>query len=377
MWVYRSDLAIPDQELPRGGVVHVLSEKGRFIGSSLASSTSQIALRMITQDAIIDGEQLLQLVRKRVERAVEYRKRFVKDSDSYRVVFSDADGVPGLVADRYDDVLAIQMLTQAMDRDDVRAVAVETLRAELGIGNIVERVDAKTREREQLEAIDSRQISGNKSSTIFHLNGLAFAFDALSGQKTGAFLDQRQNYAAAEKYAHGRGLDVCTYHGGFALHLARACDSVTGVDVSRPALEVADANASRNRPQLRCEAEWLEANAFDVLRDWSDAGERYDTIVLDPPAFAKTKRKAGEALKGYKELNLRALKMLSSGGVLVTCSCSHHVSETEFLEMLSSAANDAKRRLRVLERRTQAIDHPVLLGMPETQYLKCIVAEVV
>jgi 23S rRNA (cytosine1962-C5)-methyltransferase len=376
VWVYRSDLANLEQELPFGGVVHVLSEKGRFLGSALASSASQIALRMISAEAIQEGEPLLRLVRERMRQAVAFRKRFVDDSEAYRAVFSDADGIPGLIADRYGDVLTLQVLTQAMDREDVRAVVIEELKTELGVGNIVERADTKMREREQLPMIESRLLSGEKSSTIFHLNGLAFDFDALGGQKTGAFLDQRQNYAAAERYARGRGLDICTYQGGFALHLARRCESVTGVDVSRAALEVAEANAARNQSQLRCEIEWLEANAFEVLRDWSDAGERFETIVLDPPAFAKTRRKSEEALKGYKELNLRALKMVERGGVLVTCSCSHHVSEAEFLEMLLAAANDAKRKLRVLERRTQAVDHPVLLGVLETQYLKCVIVAV-
>jgi 23S rRNA (cytosine1962-C5)-methyltransferase len=355
--------------------VHVASEKGRFLGSALASSASQIALRVFAADAIGE-ERLPELLRERIRRAVEFRRRYVPDSDSYRVLFSDADGVPGLIADRYNDVVTVQVLTQAMDRPELREVWLPALADELGVENIVERADAKTREREQLPPIESRQLAGGKHTTEFHLNGLAFSFDALAGQKTGAFLDQRQNYFAAQQYARGRALDICTYHGGFALHLARACDSVTAVDVSRPALEIADANAARNQSQLRCEVEWLEANAFDVLRDWSDTGERFDTIVLDPPAFAKTKKKAGDALKGYKELNLRALKMLNDGGVLVTCSCSHHVSETEFLDMLLSAANDAKRRVRILERRTQAVDHPVLLGVPETQYLKCVIVAV-
>jgi 23S rRNA (cytosine1962-C5)-methyltransferase len=376
VWVYRSDLANPEQQLPFGSVVHVLSEKGRFVGSALASSASQIALRMLTPEAITDGEPLLTLVSERVRNAIAFRRRYAADTTSYRVVFSDADGVPGLIADRYEDVLTVQVLTQAMDREDVRAVVLDTLQQELKIENIVERADVKIREREQLPPIESRQLRGGKSSTSFRLNGIEFQFDALGGQKTGAFLDQRQNYAAAERYARGRGLDICTYHGGFALHLARACDAVTAVDISRAALEVADANGQLNRAQLRCEVEWLEANAFDVLRDWSGSGERFDTIVLDPPAFAKTKKKSAEALRGYKELNLRALKMLNASGVLVTCSCSHHVSEGEFLEMLLSAAQDAKRRLRILDQRAQAVDHPILLGVPETQYLKCVIVAV-
>ncbi|GAC1647659.1 MAG: class I SAM-dependent rRNA methyltransferase [Acidobacteriaceae bacterium] len=376
-WVYRSDLADAAQELPRGGLVHVSSEKGRFLGSALASSASQIALRVISTEALTDGEPLLRLIRERLRRSVEFRERYAADTNSYRVVYSDADLLPGLVVDRYNDILVVQVLTQAMDRTDIRQVVLETLEGELKIDDIVERADAKIREREQLAPISTRQLIGGRTETEFRVNGLTFSFRAADGQKTGAFLDQRQNYAAAERYARGRTLDVCTYQGAFALHMARSCVSVTAVDVSRAALETADQNMKRNRDLLQCEVEWMEADAFDILRDWSDKGERFDTIVLDPPAFAKTRRKVGEALKGYKELNLRALKMLSPGGVLVTFSCSHHVTEAEFVEMLLEAANDAKRRLRILERRTQAVDHPVLLGVPETQYLKCVIASVV
>jgi 23S rRNA (cytosine1962-C5)-methyltransferase len=204
------------------------------------------------------------------------------------------------------------------------------------------------------------------------MNGIQFHFDALEGQKTGAFLDQRENYAAAAQYARGQALDIFCYQGGFALHLARVCDQVTGVDSSRPALEVADQNAALNK----CEIEWIEANAFDLLKDYSVSEQRYDTIVLDPPAFAKSKRELDPALRGYKELNLRALKMLRPGGILVTCSCSYHVSQTSFLEILSSAAIDAHRTLRLLQVRGQAKDHPVLLNVPETAYLKCVIAYV-
>ena len=209
------------------------------------------------------------------------------------------------------------------------------------------------------------------------MNGVRFHYGALGGQKTGAFLDQRENYAAAARYAHGQALDCFTYQGGFALHLARVCDHVAAVDSSRPALEVAEQNEQLNGEHHRSgEIEWTEANAFDLLKDYATAARQYDTIVLDPPAFAKSKRAVDTALRGYKELNLRALKMLRPGGVLVTCSCSFHVSEGEFLEMLGSAAADAGRRVRILEKRGAAIDHPVLLNMPETAYLKCLICQV-
>jgi 23S rRNA (cytosine1962-C5)-methyltransferase len=208
------------------------------------------------------------------------------------------------------------------------------------------------------------------------MNGVKFHFDALEGQKTGAFLDQRENYAAAARYAHGEALDVFCYQGGFALHLAAKCTRVAGVDSSRPALEVADRNAAINNVAIEREVEWIEANAFDLLKDYSTAGQRYDVIVVDPPAFAKSKRDLDAAMRGYKELNLRALKMLRPGGILVTCSCSYHVSQADFLEMLGGAALDARRELRLIEVRGQAKDHPLLLNVPETGYLKCVVAAV-
>jgi 23S rRNA (cytosine1962-C5)-methyltransferase len=209
------------------------------------------------------------------------------------------------------------------------------------------------------------------------MNGVRFLFQALAGQKTGAFLDQRENYAAAAQYARGDALDVFCYQGGFALHLARVCRQVTAVDSSRPALEIAEQNEKLNTESLAGgEIEWIEANAFDLMKDYSTAGRQYDTIVLDPPAFAKSRRALPTALRGYKELNLRALKMLRPGGVLVTCSCSFHVAEEEFLEMLRSAACDARKTPKVIEKRGQSKDHPVLLAVPETAYLKCVILTV-
>jgi 23S rRNA (cytosine1962-C5)-methyltransferase len=213
------------------------------------------------------------------------------------------------------------------------------------------------------------------------LNGLSFHYDANSGQKTGAFLDQRMNYAAAADWAKklgttGRALDVCCYQGGFALHLAKVCQQVTGIDASHASLEVAEQNLTTNRAQIKAEVDWVEGDAFQILRDWSEARQSFDTIVLDPPAFAKTKRAVEGALRGYKEMNLRALRMLRPGGLLVTCSCSHHVSWSDLEGAVTSAAADAGRRVRLLERRGAAADHPVLLNMPESEYLKCLVLEV-
>jgi 23S rRNA (cytosine1962-C5)-methyltransferase len=233
-------------------------------------------------------------------------------------------------------------------------------------------VDAHIRELEQLPARDSGLLSGDKANTVFTMNGVRFRFDIREGQKTGAFLDQRENYAAAAQYARGEALDVFCYQGAFALHLAKSCSRVTGVDSSRPALEVADRNALLNQQEV----EWIEANAFDLLKDYSAAGNQYDTIVLDPPAFAKSRKNLETALRGYKELNLRALKMLRPGGTLVTCSCSYHVSEIEFLEVVTAAALDAHKTLRLLEKCTQSKDHPILPTVPETCYLKSLLFSV-
>ncbi len=264
-----------------------------------------------------------------------------------------------------------------MDAEIVRTTLVSELTERLHPVSIVERVDPRVRQLEELPPRSSGLLAGEKSSTIFTMNQVQFHFDSLEGQKTGAFLDQRENYAAAAQYAHGDALDVFCYQGGFALHLTARCSQVTGVDSSRPALEVADQNAVLNQAHFPGkEIEWIEANAFDLLKDYSTSGQRYDTIVLDPPAFAKSKRDLDAALRGYKELNLRALKMLRPGGILVTCSCSYHVSQPDFLEMLADAARDAHRMLRLLEVRGQSQDHPILLNVPETAYLKCVIAHV-
>ena len=380
-WVYRSDLE-GSPSLPRAGVVRVLEEGGRFLGCAISSSSSQIALRMIS-DRECDESELPSLVSARVKAAIEYRNvlRIPEQSNAYRLVFSEADQLPGLIVDRYNDVLAFQVLTQVMDRADVREAILGTLEAEIRPAGVVERVDERIRELEELPAIEGGLIRGDKTRTIIEMRAepekppLRFEYDAAAGQKTGAFLDQRENYAAAQRYAQGSALDVFCYQGGFALHLARTCEQVIGVDASRSALEAGERNFELNRSSLNVpEIEWLEANAFDLLRDWSDSGRKFQTIILDPPAFAKTKKALPTALRGYKELNLRALKMLEPGGILVTCSCSHHVSQEEFLGMLAESARDARRRTRLLEVRGQSHDHPVVAGIPETAYLKCVIA---
>jgi len=376
LWVYRSDL-LNAEGVPPGALVHVRDERGRPLGSALYSSSSQIAIRLLSSKVIGAGE-LLSLVRERIDLAVAFRRKHVRDSDSFRVIFGEADLLPGLIVDKYNDVLVMQVLTQAFDREDLRQTVISALRDHFPEASLLDRVDSHIRELEQLPVRESEFAFGDRASTVFHLNGVGFHFDGSTGQKTGAFLDQRENYAAAARYAHGSALDCFTYQGAFALHLARVCNAVSAVDSSRPALEVAEQNEQLNRDLLTCgDIEWIEANAFDLLKDYSTAGHQYDTIVLDPPAFAKSKKAVETATRGYKELNLRALKMLRSGGILVTCSCSFHVGESELLEMLSGAVADAGRRVRILEKRGAAIDHPTLVGVPETHYLKCVIAQII
>lgn len=392
VWVYRSDV-LDTRNLGPGALVSVEEVRGseknvratrpvRSLGSALYSTASEIAVRMISRKPVADVEQLM---RERIRAAIAYRERFVENTNAYRVVFSEGDLLPGLIVDRYNDVLAFQALTQAMDAESMRETYLPELQSALSPTAIIERVDARVRRLEQLPEKETRVVflkaqtssgeafAASKSLvTEFQMNGVRFQFDALAGQKTGAFLDQRENYAAAARYARGDALDVFCYQGGFALHLAKRCEKVTGVDSSRPALEAAEQNANLNGREI----DWIEANAFDLLRDYSDRGEKYDCIVLDPPAFAKSRRELPTALRGYKELNLRALKMLRPGGVLVTCSCSYHVSAAELLETLSAAAQDSHRIVRLLENRCAAKDHPNVLGIPETAYLKCLIAVV-
>jgi 23S rRNA (cytosine1962-C5)-methyltransferase len=371
-WIYESDVLNKDTAQP-GAMVQVVDVKGKFLGSALYSSSSQITLRLLGREPLATEEDLLKLLGKRLEEAVAYRGRVVRDSNAYRLVFSEADLLPGLIIDRYNDVYTLQVLTQAWDRPERKDTIVRRLQELTGVEHIAERVDERIRELEQLPALSPKVLYGSRSQTVFTMNGVNFHYDALSGQKTGAFLDQRENYAAAAQHARGEALDVCTYQGGFALHLTRNCDKVTAIDISREALEIAEQNEKLNAGSNRSEIEWMEANAFDLLKDYSTAGRQYDVIVLDPPAFARSKRNLDAALRGYKELNLRALKMLRPGGILVTCSCSFHVSEADFIEVVASAAVDAHRPVRILEKRTQSADHPILLGVPESFYLKCLI----
>lgn len=380
VWVYRSDVtSVPESP---SALLVVCDARRDVLGTALYSPTSEIALRLIYRERIASEAEWLQILTDRMRSAISARRDVLArmDTNACRLVFSEGDALPGVIADKYGDLIVLQLLTKALDNDSVRIVAASVLKEVLHPAVIIERPDARIRELEQLSApLDAAPLYVRDEfqlQTLFKMNGLNFHYDAGSGQKTGAFLDQRENYAAAARHAHGDALDVCTYQGGFALHLARVCDRVTGVDASRAALEIAEKNLTANQNAMQGEVDWVEANAFDLLRDWSLAGSRYDTIVLDPPAFAKSKRAVEGALRGYKELNLRALKMLRPGGVLVTCSCSHHVSLADFTDVVAAAAGDAGRRVRLIERRGAAADHPVILTIPETEYLKCLICAV-
>jgi 23S rRNA (cytosine1962-C5)-methyltransferase len=392
LWVYASDIEairLPESATDAPpALLPVADNRGLLLGTALYSPASQIALRMVSHEDL-DETAWLELLAARLRQAIVRRKPlFDAENDACRLCFSEADELPGLIVDQYASLVILQLLSKGLDSAAVRETCVRVLREERAPDAILERPDPRMRELEGLTAPTSEPLYVKKASTQaatpaatqFHLNGLAFHCDANAGQKTGAFLDQRANYAAARQWAQrlgttGRALDVCTYQGGFALHLAQVCRQVTGIDASRVSLEVAERNLETNRARIAAQVDWVEADAFQILRDWSDAGERFDAIVLDPPAFAKTKRAVEGALRGYKELNLCALKMLRPGGLLLTCSCSHHVGWADLEATVASAAADAGRRVRLLERRGAALDHPVVLNLPETEYLKCLVLE--
>jgi len=366
-WIYSSDVSSRGEAQP-GDVVQVLDPWGKALGIAHYSSSSQIALRMLSPRAeTVDRGFWLG----RLAAAKAFRERVVKDSTACRIVHAEADFLPALIVDRYADCVVIQTLNQGMERakDDIVS-CLEELFQPLAI---VERNDAPVRRREELEIASSVLRGSLPPEVVVEMNGLRFRADLLKGQKTGLFLDQRENYRAAARWARGRGLDLfCSSSAGFALHMARHSESVEAVDSSEAALELAQANRDLNGiPNVS----FREADVFDLLAGYGAAANRFDTIVLDPPAFAKTRGQLEGAARGYTEINRRAIGLLAPGGVLITCSCSHHLSEAVLLEAVASAALDAGRTLRVLERRTQAQDHPILLTVPETHYLKCLVLE--
>jgi 23S rRNA (cytosine1962-C5)-methyltransferase len=370
LWIYRSDVT-NRPAVESGSIVRVLDQRGNFVARAHYGAESEISLRIISNvDAEIDRD----FWRARLKSAADWRRSAVTETDAYRLVHAEGDYLPGLIIDRYGDSFVIQTLTRGMDT--LKTMWVELLVDEFQPRLVVERNDAKVRQLEGLPLINSL-LHAEKDPPQDELveftvteNGIRFLVNLLAGQKTGAFLDQRENRAAALRYAGGRGLDCFSFHGSFALHLAKGCPHVTALDISGPAIAAARRNAELNG---MANVEFIEANVFDELRNYDDAGERFDTIVLDPPAFAKNRGAVEAALRGYKEINLRALRLLNTGGVLITCSCSYHVAEDLFLEILAAAARDAGRALQIVEKRTQARDHPILLTVPETYYLKCIV----
>lgn len=367
VWVFASDVA------DRGGAeagdaVRVADTRGHLLGLAHFSSHSQICLRLLSSGADPVDEAFFG---SRIRDAYSYRQRVARESDAYRLVHAEGDLLPGLIADCYGDYVVLQLLDQGMDR--ARDVIVRSLVEILHPKGILARNDVPARAKEGLPQQVETLWGEMPDRVAIRMNGLTWRVDPLHGQKTGIFLDQRENYLAVREYARGAALDCFTGTGGFALHAASVCSSVEGVDSSAAALETARANAVENRIT---NAEFRQADVLHYLPGLASARRRFDTVVVDPPAFAKTRSALEGAARGYKEINLRALQLLAKGGILASCSCSHHMSEANLLELIAAAALDAGKRLRVIERRTQARDHPILLTVPETHYLKCLIFEV-
>ena len=364
-WVYRSDIF--EASGGAGDVVRIADRRGNFMGRAFYNPGSQISIRLVTrQDEPVDESWFA----RKIEAALDYRETLSIDAGAYRLIHGEADGIPGLIVDRYGDYLVLQVGSAAVEHrlDWVT----EPLIGRLAPAGILARNDSTARKREGLSN-ESQALSGEVPESVIVREGdVRYRADLWGGQKTGGFLDQRENHLVAGRYATGRALDVFSYTGGFALHAARRAETVEAVDASGPALETAKANAGLNGLENMA---FTRANAFDILRERSDAGERYDAVILDPPAFAKSKRDLRKAQRAYKEINLRAMKLLNPGGILITCSCSFHFSRGLMEDTLRSAAADAGRAMRVREWRGQAADHPEIITVPETRYLKCAVLE--
>jgi len=364
LWIYRSDVK-DAKDVSGGSTVTVRDERSRFVGRALYSSRSEISLRLLTtSDETIDREWW----RGRLRAAAHRRESIKAETNAYRLVYSEGDLLPSLIVDVYADVLVLQTLSQGTEA--LKEMLVELLSEEFEPRAIVERNDVRVRQLEGLEMRAGLLYGDAPAELEIMQNDVRFLVQPLGGQKTGSFLDQRENLLAARKVARGRALDCFTFNGAFALHLAPACESVTGLDISAEAVAAAQRNAELNEAR---HVEFREANVFDALREMEADRERFDTIVLDPPAFAKNRASVRAAVRGYKEINLRALKLLNTNGALITCTCSYHMSEQMFLEIIADAARDARRRVQLVEKRMQASDHPILFGMPETYYLKCVI----
>ncbi len=364
LWIYRGDVDHAPAALESGDVVALVDGRGRFLAKAFWSARSQIALRVVTRDEEPVDEGFLA---SRLAAAIELRERVFGGERFVRLVHGEADLLPGLVVDRYGDVAVMQTLIPATDRR--KALLADLLTNALSLRTVVERNDVRVRELEGLPQLKG-VVRGEAPGPIEYREGeVRMRIDLLAGQKTGTFLDQRENHLRAGEYARGKCLDCFSYTGGFALHLARHADSVTAVEMQPGPAALLRENAALNRAG---NLEIVEANAFDYLRDRSEEEPAFDLVVLDPPAFAKNKESLPAARRGYKEVNLRAIQVLRPGGVLVTASCSYHLSEEALEALVLDAANDAGRRVQLLERRGAGRDHPVLLGVPETRYLKCL-----
>jgi 23S rRNA (cytosine1962-C5)-methyltransferase len=363
-WIYRADVV--DVSATGGDIVDVIGPRRRRIGSALFSDRSQISVRMLTVgESDVADEALL---RTRIERAIHFRQSLGLDATAYRLVHGEADLLPSLVVDRYGEYLAIQALSQGMDRllPAITMIFVDLVKP----AGILARNDPKVRALEGLPQ-NVNVLHGEVPDSILVREGpVEYEVDLRRGQKTGLFLDQRENREAAARYARGRLLDCFSYNGGFALRLARSCPEAEALDISPDAVERIRANAVRNGvPHVQAR----EVNVFDELRRLERAGARYETIVLDPPAFAKNKASIPNALAGYKEINLRAMRLLAPGGYLVTCSCSYNVNEEMFASVIHDASIDSHTPVTIVEKRMQGRDHPVLATVPETYYLKCFI----
>jgi 23S rRNA (cytosine1962-C5)-methyltransferase len=362
-WIYRADVI--DVDAGAGDIVEVLGPRQRTLGSALFSDQSQIPIRMLTRGETVADQALIQ---RRIEQAVRFRGTLALDATAYRLVHGEADLLPSLIVDRYGDYLVVQALSQGTDK--LLPAVVEHLVALLAPAGVLARNDPKVRTLEGLPQT-VEVLHGEIPDSVEVREGQVFYdADLRRGQKTGLFLDQRENREAAARYARGRLLDAFSYHGGFALSLAGQCDTAEALDISADAVTRIRANAKRNGA---ANVEAREVNVFDELRRLEKSGARYDTIILDPPAFAKNKASVPNALAGYKEINLRAMRLLLPGGYLVTCSCSYNVNEALFAEMLHDASVDSHTPMTIVEKRMQGRDHPVLVGVPETYYLKCFV----
>jgi 23S rRNA (cytosine1962-C5)-methyltransferase len=362
-WVYGADVV--DVRAEGGEIVQVVGPRHRTIGQALYSDRSQIPIRMLTRGDVVAD---LSLLRTRLQNAVRFRTSLDLDATAYRLVHAEADLLPSLVVDKYGDYLVAQALSQGMDRllPSITEMLVELLSPK----GILGRNDPKVRVLEGLEQTVELLYGEVPESIVVREGPVEYVVDLRKGQKTGLFLDQRENRSAAALYARGHLLDCFSYNGGFALRLAPGCQHVEAIDISSDAVVRIRANAERNGLS---QVEAREANVFDELRRLERAGARYETIVLDPPAFAKNKASVPNALAGYKEINLRAMRLLVPGGYLITCSCSYNVNEEMFASVLHEASIDSHTPVTIVEKRMQARDHPVLAGVPETHYLKCFI----